>query len=147
MNKDIRGEIYKHLSLEEKFKVIKINDIVLYQAIIDELNETWIYFTYIVPYVRDVPIIYLEKGLRGNDENNKLWEIFMGHDKLLEKILYYVKYQELFKLMKDEYDSEDPKIKFVREKVLNRNSKEEIIINLKKVLNNNYYWVKLIKKN
>ena len=42
MNKDIRGEIYSHLTLKEKMGIKGIKDPILNEEIIKDIDETWI---------------------------------------------------------------------------------------------------------
>ncbi len=145
MNKDIRGEIYKHLSLEEKLKIAKIGDNVLYQDIIDEINETWIYWSDTFPGdINHIEVFKKGKGIRGKNKNDIIWKIFIDDDDFLEDILFHEDYQIIFKLSKGEFDWNRPKIGQTREKILNRNTKEEIIKKIKdEVINNHLYLKKL----
>ncbi len=57
MDKDIRGEIYGHLSLDEKLQIADIDDIVLYRMITKDIKEMkeikngeWLYCSNICKY-------------------------------------------------------------------------------------------------
>ena len=142
MNKDIRGEIYGYLSLAEKLQIARIGDKILYQDIIDEINETWYYYIYEsdrqykeLKYIDHYQVPWLTKKIRGKNKKEILWKLFMQNDLILEEVLMWYgneNIEKLFRLSSGEYDRERYKIKEIRDKILSRNSRKEIISALRR---------------
>ncbi len=67
MNKDIRWLIYRYLTLEEKVKIMEMNDSVLNRMIKEDINGMW---------TCHIPSCSPEFKIRGKSEEEVLWKIF-----------------------------------------------------------------------
>ncbi len=147
MNKDIKTTIYGNLSLKEKLKIADINDITLYKEIIAEIRETWYYWIMVDEIDRtEVPDLGIK--IRGKDEEEVLWKVFMENENFLREILIQFNrgyLEKFFKLSYCEYNWRKVEMGEIRDKILKRNSKEEIIKTLRKgTLNQLIYIWKMV---
>ena len=69
INKDIRGEIYEYLSLDEKIDIMEINDRILNKKIKEEINDMWM-----VWLKGQEPLKVI-----GKNEEEVLWNVFMSN--------------------------------------------------------------------
>ncbi len=127
MNKDIRNEIYKYLTISEKLDIMEINDKVLNRQIKEEMNETWM-----------VRIRRESFMMKGKNEKDIIWKIFMS-EKGIDMIQFInfslINNEKLEKIFYETDLSDKEGLKKIRDRLL-KEIKREVII---KSIDNIYY--------